>query len=187
MNEFRFQWAKEERPRFYDGPDLPDTTIGTFDGSISYRFGRPFFLPVPSDDMRFQFTDNFTVISGNHTVKFGVDFNRVKVSQTFIGFARGRYIFADATIDGAIQGFQNYINGVNADALQLYLQFAPIGNRTVEEAGTQAYQRFRTRTLCSGQLAGQTESDVESRFPLGRTISARPDQRRRARRATDNF
>jgi hypothetical protein len=139
LNEFRFQFAKENRPRFYDGPDLPDTTIGTFDGSISYRFGRPFFLPVPSDDLRLQFTDNVTFIRGNHTAKFGVDINRTKVSQTFIGFARGRYIFADATIAGAIQGFQNYINGVNANALQLYLQFAPIGNRTVEEAGTQAF------------------------------------------------
>lgn len=142
LNEFRFQWAKEKRPRFYDGPDLPDTTIGTFDGSISYRFGRPFFLPVPSDDTRLQFTDNFTVIRGNHSIKFGVDLNRVKVSQTFIGFARGRYIFADATIAGAIQGFQNYINNVNANALQLYLQFAPIGNRTVEQAGTQAFTVF---------------------------------------------
>jgi hypothetical protein len=142
LNEFRFQWAKEERPRFYDGPDLPDTTIGTFDGSISYRFGRPFFLPVPSDDVRYQFTDNFTVIRGNHQIKFGADFNRVKVSQTFIGFARGRYIFAAPTIQGAIQGFQNYINGVNANALALYLQFAPVGNRTVEEAGTQTYSNF---------------------------------------------
>lgn len=139
LNEFRFQWAKEERPRFYDGPDLPDTTIGTFDGSISYRFGRPFFLPVPSDDVRLQFTDNVTVLRGNHAVKFGVDINRTRVSQTFIGFARGRYIFAAPTIDGAIQGFTNYINQVNANALALYLQFAPIGNRTVEEAGTQAY------------------------------------------------
>lgn len=142
LNEFRFQWAKEERPRFYDGVDLPDTTIGTFDGSISYRFGRPFFLPVPSDDVRFQFTDNFTVISGNHSIKFGADINRVKVSQTFIGFARGRYIFAAPTIAEAITGFQNYINGTSAAALQLYLQFAPIGNRTVEEAGTQAYANF---------------------------------------------
>jgi hypothetical protein len=142
LNEFRFQWAKEERPRFYDGPDLPDTTIGTFDGSISYRFGRPFFLPVPSNDTRFQFTDNFTVIRGNHSIKFGADINRVKVSQTFIGFARGRYIFAAPTIAGAIQGFQDYINGVNANALALYLQFAPIGNRSVEEAGTQAYANF---------------------------------------------
>ncbi len=139
LNEFRFQWAKEERPRFYDGPDLPDTTIGTFDGSISYRFGRPFFLPVPSNDTRWQFTDNFTVIRGTHTIKFGFDYNRVKVSQTFIGFARGRYIFAAGTIGEAIAGFQDYINGVNANALALYLQFAPIGNRTVEEAGTQSF------------------------------------------------
>lgn len=142
LNEFRFQWAKEERPRFYDGPDLPDTTIGTFDGSISYRFGRPFFLPVPSDDVRLQFTDNITYVTGNHIVKFGVDLNRTRVSQTFIGFARGRYIFAAPTIDAAIQGFQDYINGVSADALALYLQFAPIGDRTVEEAGTQAYSTF---------------------------------------------
>lgn len=139
LNEFRFQWAKEERPRFYDGPDLPDTTIGTFDGSISYRFGRPFFLPVPSDDVRLQFTDNVTLIRGNHTIKMGVDINRTKVSQTFIGFARGRYIFAAPTIEGAIDGFEDYIDGISADALQLYLQFAPIGDRTVEEAGTQSY------------------------------------------------
>ena len=139
LNEFRFQLAKENRPRFYDGPDLPDTTIGTFDGTISYRFGRPFFLPVPSDDVRVQFTDNLTVIKGNHNLKFGFDFNRTKVSQTFIGFARGRYIFAAPTIAQAITGFQNYINGVSAAGLSLYLQFAPIGSRTVEQAGTQAY------------------------------------------------
>ncbi len=142
LNEFRFQYAKENRPRFYDGPDLPDTTIGTFDGTTSYRFGRPFFLPVPSDDVRFQFTDNFTIIRGNHTVKFGADVNRVRISQTFIGFARGRYIFAAPTIDGAIQGFTDYINGVSASGLALYLQFAPIGNRTVADAGTQRFVQF---------------------------------------------
>ncbi len=142
LNEFRFQYAREKRPRFYDGPDLPDTTIGTFDGSTSYRFGRPFFLPVPSQDRRLQFTDNFTVVRGNQIFKFGADFNHINTSQTFVGFARGRYIFADATIAGAIQGFQNYINNVNANALQLYLQFAPIGSRTVQEAGTQNFNVF---------------------------------------------
>ncbi len=143
LNEFRFQYAKEERPRFYDGPDLPDITIGTFDGSTSYRFGRPFFLPVPSDDTRFQFTDNVTYISGNHLMKFGVDLNRVKVSQTFIGFARGRYIFAAPTYAGALQGFQNYINQTSPAGLSLYLQFAPASaGTTIEEAGTQAYSNF---------------------------------------------
>ena len=139
LNEFRFQWAREERPRFYDGPDLPDTTIGTFAGDISYRFGRPFFLPTPSNDVRVQFTDNFTIIRGNHTIKTGIDINRTRVAQTFIGFARGRYIFAAPTIEQAIDGFIDYIDGVSANALALYLQFAPIGDRTVEEAGTQAY------------------------------------------------
>ncbi|MCV4714100.1 hypothetical protein OFC05_28965, partial [Escherichia coli] len=60
----------------------------------------------------------------------------------FIGFARGRYIFAAPTIEGAINGFIDYINQVSPAALALYLQFAPIGNRTVEEAGTQAYSNF---------------------------------------------
>ena len=175
LNEFRFQYAKEERPRFYDGPDLPDTTIGTFDGSISYRFGRPFFLPVPSDDTRFQFTDNVSVITGNHLIKFGVDLNRVKVSQTFIGFARGRYIFAAGTIGGAIQGFQDYINGVNANALQLYLQFAPIGNRTVEEAGTQAYVNFEPGIYAQDTWNPRPNLTINSRFALGGTISAGPD------------
>ena len=148
LNEFRFQWAKEERPRFYDGPDIPDIAIGSFlgpdpvTGVEAYRFGRPFFLPVPSDDTRFQFTDNITYITGNHNVKFGIDINRVRVSQTFIGFARGRYIFGGLGIDAAIQGFQDYVNGVDPGGLALYLQFAPIGNRTVEEAGTQAYSNF---------------------------------------------
>lgn len=142
LNEFRFQYGREGRPRFYDGPDLPDTIIGTFAGDISYRFGRPFFLPVPEVDTRFQFTDNFTVIRGNHTLKFGTDINRVKTSQTFIGFARGFYVFGGGTIAQAIQGFQDYINGVSPGGLALYLQFAPIGNRSVEDAGTQAFVQF---------------------------------------------
>ncbi len=142
LNEFRFQYAKENRPRFYDGVDLPDTTIGTFDGSTSYRFGRPFFLPTPAGDKRTQFTDNFTVVHGNQTFKFGGDFNRVKVGQTFIGFARGRYIFAAPTIGQAITGFTNYINRTSAAGLSLFLQLAPIGNRTVEQAGTQSFTVF---------------------------------------------
>ncbi|MEW6736098.1 MAG: carboxypeptidase regulatory-like domain-containing protein [Acidobacteriota bacterium] len=142
QNEFRFQFAREARPRFYDGPDLPDTTIGTFAGDISYRFGRPFFLPVPLVDRRFQFTDNFSVIRGNHNFKFGTDINYTRVSQTFIGFARSRYIFAAPTIDAAIQGFVDYLDRRDVSGLALYLQFAPLGGRSIEEAGTQVIKQF---------------------------------------------
>jgi hypothetical protein len=138
LNEFRFQYAREARPRFYDGPDLPDVAIGGTDPETgeptAFRFGRPFFLPVPEVDTRFQFTDNFSVLSGTHSIKFGFDFNRTKTSQTFVGFGRGRYIFA------SVEAFQDYLDDPsNFGGLLLYLQFAPLGGRTVEEAGTQEF------------------------------------------------
>jgi hypothetical protein len=141
LNEFRFQYARENRPRFYDGPDLPDVAIAGNDPvtgeATAFRFGRPFFLPVPETDTRLQFTDNFSVLRGAHSFKFGFDFNRTHTSQTFIGFGRGRYIF------GSVQGFQDYLNNpVNDAGLLLFLQFAPLGGRTVEEAGTQAFTQI---------------------------------------------
>ena len=64
LNEFRFQFAREDRPRPYDGPNitgqtrpLPDTA---FDFGASYRFGMPFFIPVEYYDTRVQFNDNLS-------------------------------------------------------------------------------------------------------------------------------
>ena len=158
LNEFRFQYAREDRPRPYDGPDIngqtrpfPDTA---FDFGSSYRFGMPFFLPVEYYDTRFQITNNFTVIRGNHTIKMGGEFNRVDSVQTFIGFANSRYVF------GSTQGFLNYAqlgpryvecsNGTTSTTgacpagttitgpLLLFLQQAGVGGLSVEEAGTQS-------------------------------------------------
>lgn len=138
LNEFRFQYAREGRPRFYDGPDIADVAIAGNDPvtgeATAFRFGRPFFLPVPEVDTRYQFTDNFSIIRGEHSLKLGFDFNRTRTSQTFIGFARGRYIFA------SVEAFQAYLNNpANFGGLLLFLQFAPLGGRTVEQAGTQAF------------------------------------------------
>jgi hypothetical protein len=138
LNEFRFQYARETRPRFYDGPDLPDVAIAGTDpvtgNFTSFRFGRPFFLPVPEVDTRVQFTDNFSLIRGSHSMKFGVDFNRTTTSQTFVGFGRGRYIF------GSIDAFEDYLDDpADSGGLLLFLQFAPLNGLTVEQAGTQEF------------------------------------------------
>ena len=81
LNEFRFQLAREDRPRPYAGPDItgqsrpfPDTA---FDFGSSYRFGEPFFFPVEYNDTRVQVTNNFSLIKGTHTIKVGGEFNRV--------------------------------------------------------------------------------------------------------------
>jgi len=157
LNEFRFQFAKENRPRPYNGPiiagqnrPLPDTA---FDFGKSYRFGEPFFIPVTYYDTRVQFNDNVSFLRGPHDIKAGLEFNRVNSVQTFLGFANGRYIFSST--DGFLNYLKNpkYVECSDGSSSQtgvcagtatitgpvlLYLQQAGVGNISVEEAGTQS-------------------------------------------------
>jgi len=156
LNEFRFQWARENRPRPYDGPNItgqsrpiPDTA---FDFGSAYRFGEPFFIPVDYFDERIQFNDNLSVVKGRHSMKFGVELNRVHSNQTFRGFQNGRYIFGST--DGFLKYTQNpkYVecsNGTTSQTgacpagtditgpLLLFLQQFGVGGLSAEEAGTQ--------------------------------------------------
>ncbi|HKS25826.1 MAG TPA: carboxypeptidase regulatory-like domain-containing protein [Thermoanaerobaculia bacterium] len=136
LNEFRFQFARENRPRPYNGPNitgqnrpLPDTA---FDFVRSYRFGEPFFIPVKYYDTRIQYNDNVSYLRGAHNFKAGIDFNRVNSVQTFVGFANGRWIF-DST-DGFLEDLHNHTN----KHVLLFLQQAGVGNISVEDAGTQS-------------------------------------------------
>jgi hypothetical protein len=110
-NEFRFQWAREDRPRPYTGATnpstsrpFPDTDIGfvNADGFNGYRIGMPFFLPVDAHDYRLQLLDNLSIVRGNHLFKVGTEWNRTGVNQTFRGFGNGRIIFS------SVDGFLNY-------------------------------------------------------------------------------
>jgi hypothetical protein len=139
LNELRFQYAREDRPRPYNGPiitdgnglqrPLPDTA---FDFGSSYRFGMPFFIPVEYYDTRIQFNDNVSWLRGAHSIKAGVEYNRVNSVQTFLGFANGRYIF-DSTA-GFLEDLRNHTN----NHVILFLQQAGVGDVSVEEAGTQS-------------------------------------------------
>lgn len=161
LNELRLQVARENRPRPYNGPIIPSTgrplPDTAFDFGSAYRFGMPFFIPVEYYDERYQINDAFTAVREAHTWKAGIEYNDVVSSQTFIGFANGRYIF------GSTDGFLNF--AANPDYVEcsdaggnfvtgsqtgscpagtavsgpvlLYLQQAGVGDYTVEESGTQ--------------------------------------------------
>jgi hypothetical protein len=137
-NEFRFQFAREDRPRPYDGAISPQTgrpfPDTAFDFARGYRFGMPFFIPVDYHDDRTQFVENLTYYRGAHTFKAGVEFNRTVASQIFRGFINGRYIF-DST-----EGFFAFLADPdnNQQHVLLYIQQAGVGDTTAEEAGTQA-------------------------------------------------
>ncbi len=141
LNEVRAQYAKEWRPRPYEGPNIPGQNRPFPDTAILFnndftpngaRWGMPFFLPVEYDDDRKQLTENLSYLRGNHSFKAGVEYNEVTSSQTFIGFANGRFVFLTTN------DFINYYNsGGQQGVVLLYLQQAGVGSTSVEEAGTQ--------------------------------------------------
>lgn len=156
LNELRFQFAREDRPRPYDGPTIAGTDRPfpdiAFDFDGGFRFGMPFFIPVVYHDTRWQFNDNVSWLKGEHTIKAGVEYNQTGAFQTFIGFANGRFIFSST------EGFLNYVDNPNyvecsdgsssaagvcpegssiAGPVLLYLQQAGVGGLTAAEAGTQ--------------------------------------------------
>ena len=161
-NEFRFQIAREDRPRDYDAPTLPggrDFPDIAMDFGNAFRVGRPFFIPVEYYDTRLQLLNNISMVKGNHLYKAGVEVNFVNSTQTFIGFANGRFIFS------SVAGFINYSNGGNGyvecsgapgssltgacpggqtitGPVLLYLQQAGVGGLTVEQSGTQSIKQM---------------------------------------------
>jgi len=76
VNELRFQWAKEDRPRISNS-----STPQIFTGFGTY--GATAFLPTTQYDTRYQVADALTYITGNHNFKFGGEYSKLFASQVF--------------------------------------------------------------------------------------------------------
>lgn len=192
LNEFRFQTARENRPRPYDGPNitgqnrpLPDTA---FDFGRGYRFGEPFFIPVKYYDTRLQFNENVSLLRGAHSYKAGLEFNRVNSVQTFEGFANGRYIFSST--DGFLNYLQNpnYVECSNGSSsatgkcpagtnvtgpVLLFLQQAGVGGLTAQEAGTQSIRQ--TEPAVFAQDSWQATPNLNLQYGLRWEAQIEPD------------
>ncbi|MDQ3633614.1 MAG: TonB-dependent receptor [Acidobacteriota bacterium] len=76
INDFRFQFAREDRPRLANA--FIPLVANTY-GDIGTRS----FLPTTQFDTRYQITDALTYIYGNHTIKGGFEFSRLLADQLF--------------------------------------------------------------------------------------------------------
>ena len=124
LNEFHFTYSREERPRAATESNIPPDTAmqqDFFIGSAfpTFRFGNPFFLQPNVDETfwRTQIRDNFSIIHGAHTIKFGGDWMHSLNDQVFRGFFLGRYLF------NGVNGFLRYAStpaagGFGPDAMQ---------------------------------------------------------------------
>jgi Carboxypeptidase regulatory-like domain/TonB dependent receptor/TonB-dependent Receptor Plug Domain len=101
LNEAHFTYGRENRPREAVNSNVPDTGVGF---APSFRFGMPFFLEPTVDEVfwRTDLRDNFSLIRGKHTIKFGGEWLHSNNTQVFRGFFTGRYLFDSVT------GFLHY-------------------------------------------------------------------------------
>ena len=76
VNEARLNFGKR---RFSFTSQNGDAVA--FNISDTAFIGRELFSPVRRDENRFQINDNLTFVTGNHTLKFGADFNWVDIPR----------------------------------------------------------------------------------------------------------
>jgi hypothetical protein len=124
LNEAHFTYARESRPRNTINPSsVPDTAMGF---GTTFRFGQPFFLEPTVDELfyRSDIRDNFSLVKGKHTWKFGGEWIHSRNSQIFRGFFTGRYIF------DSVDGFLRYASAPAANG------FGPNAGECFSASGT---------------------------------------------------
>jgi hypothetical protein len=81
INELRFQFAREDRPRLSNS-EVPQivTSFSTYGAGGADTSS---FLPNYEYDTRYQVADAVTFITGNHNFKLGGEYSRLFAAQTF--------------------------------------------------------------------------------------------------------
>ncbi|HEV2884853.1 MAG TPA: TonB-dependent receptor, partial [Pyrinomonadaceae bacterium] len=115
VNEFRFQWARDEEPGEANTDDV-EARIGTVVTGTTTTFlniGRNNFSPRETTIRRAQIVDNILYLTGNHNLKTGIDFNFDRILNFFPGFFSGQYTFNNYNAFGSNtpSGFQQAFAG----------------------------------------------------------------------------
>ncbi len=99
LNELRFQFSREWRPRPYQGtgPQVTITNAAVYGPPSSGSWGNVGF---ESTDNRYHLVDNFSIVSGAHTTTLGVDFQRLAGHALYNQTSNGAYTFS--TLDALL-------------------------------------------------------------------------------------
>ncbi|MEK6282309.1 MAG: TonB-dependent receptor [Acidobacteriota bacterium] len=171
LNEFRFQWGRDNEFQISQPPlpGEPTTAPGGRSPQVfltnGLSFGMPEFLERSAwpDEKRIQFADTVTVSSGNHTLKFGGDINRVKAVANSIRFLGSEFSYSGGTnalgfnagLNDFIIDYTNFLSPLTAASAPCYSSTA-----TAARALSKCYGTF---TQGFG-LPGLTFSTVDYNF-----------------------
>lgn len=95
INEFRFQFSRDKEPGLANS-DAPEVSVTANAGGINdgtFTFGRNNFSPRETTITRYQFVNNQTFLTGNHTIKYGADLLFDQIFNFFPGLFGGSYTF----------------------------------------------------------------------------------------------
>lgn len=109
LNEFRAQVARDREPGLANS-DNPEAIVSD-SGQAVLTIGRNNFSPRETTEKKFQFIDNVSYITGEHSVKGGFDINIEKIKNFFPGFYGGGYTFTS---------YANFNNNVVASYTQAF-------------------------------------------------------------------
>jgi hypothetical protein len=149
LNEFRFQFSREIRPRIHlgSGPQVTvNNNISGGGGTVAIYGTAPQGswgnVGFASTDNRYQAVENFSMVSGAHTTKVGVDYRRIAGTAAYDQTAGGAYTFNTLT---------DFLNRSPA----LYSQFTGSGSvaLAIHELGGYIQDEWRVRpgvTISSG-------------------------------------
>src|SRR5207253_3539486 len=92
LNELRFQFSRELRPRPYQGtgPQVTVTNAAVYGPPSSGSWGNVGF---ETTDNRYHLVDNFSIVSGAHTTTIGFDFQRLAGHALYNQAFNGAYTF----------------------------------------------------------------------------------------------
>jgi hypothetical protein len=110
-------------PKIGITPGLGPQHEGVPDISVAggFSIGNDFEGELPQFGNTYQFSDNFTKVKGNHTMKFGVDLRNQRFFQTLFFSPQGDYTYSGGGLndfvsvrnsDGSSNLFPNYLMGL---------------------------------------------------------------------------
>lgn len=93
VNEFKADFIYYKSKLLTNDPTGPEINIDGFG-----NFGRDIFLPSITIDRHYDLLDNVTFVTGNHTIKFGGNFNYIPFTGTNETFFGGRFNFGSGVL-----------------------------------------------------------------------------------------
>ncbi len=93
VNEFKADFIYYKSRLTTNDPLGPEINIDGFG-----NFGRDIFLPSTTIDRHYDLLDNVSLVAGNHTIKFGGNFNYIPFTGTNETFFGGRFNFGSGVL-----------------------------------------------------------------------------------------